>query len=341
MLSIEHISYHYESIPVLNSLSLDVREGEILCLLGPSGCGKTTLLRVIAGLERPASGNVSFAGESVLNVPVHERDFGLMFQEYALFPHMNVADNITFGLKMHGMPEDQRRQRLREILHLVGLVGFETRNVDELSGGERQRVALGRSLAPNPRLLMLDEPLASLDAALREQLVIELREIIKRIGIMAIYVTHDQTEAFAIADRIAVMRAGAIEQVDSPEAIYQHPQTEFTARFLGLTNILPVIHLGNGRVTTVCGEFEAPPETSALLFHPAGISLAPAGNSLPFVGTAERVVFKGAHYQIGLRAGDGPGVKLVFRLPTGQAHPPSPGQEVTLYIEKQKILPLR
>ena len=340
MLNVTHLSYQYEAVPVLIDLDLGVQDGEIVCLLGPSGCGKTTLLRVIAGLEQPTAGDVILDGQSVLNTPVHERDFGLMFQEYALFPHMTVADNITFGLKMRGINSAHRTRRLKDILDLVGLAGFEDRNVGELSGGERQRVALGRSLAPNPGLLMLDEPLASLDAALREQLVIELRDIIKQVGIMALYVTHDQTEAFAIADRIAVMRAGRIEQVDTPQEIYQHPRTEFTARFLGLTNILPVTSRRDGRVTTPCGEFDAPPGTTAILLHPAGIGPAVTPDSLPLTGSVERVIFKGAHYQIEIRLEGEQVLKLSFRLPAGQDNPPIPGQSITLHVERRMILPL-
>ena len=341
MLKIDHVSYRYDAVPVLIDLDLAVQAGEIVCLLGPSGCGKTTLLRVIAGLERPTTGDVSLDEQSVLHTPVHERDFGLMFQEYALFPHMTVADNITFGLKMRGIAADQRARRLKEILDLVGLIGFEDRNVGELSGGERQRVALGRSLAPNPRLLMLDEPLASLDAVLREQLVIELRDIIKQVGIMAVYVTHDQAEAFAIADRIAVMRAGKIEQVDTPEEIYQHPRTEFTARFLGLNNILPVTGRSDNHVMTACGEFDAPPETTAILLHPAGIGATSTPNNLPLKGRVERVVFKGAYYQVEIRPDGNSGLKLSFRLPARQDAPPVPGQSITLYIERGMILPLK
>ena len=340
MLDVTHISYQYEAVPVLIDLDLAVQDGEIVCLLGPSGCGKTTLLRVIAGLEQPTAGDVVLDGQSVLNTPVHARDFGLMFQEYALFPHMTVADNITFGLKMRGIDPAQRAQRLKDILDLVGLEGFEDRNVGELSGGERQRVALGRSLAPNPRLLMLDEPLASLDAALREQLVIELRDIIKRVGIMAVYVTHDQAEAFAIADRIAVMRAGTIEQVDTPEAIYQHPRTEFTARFLGLTNILPVTGRRDGRAITACGEFDTPPATTAILLHPAGIRTTSTPGSMPLIGSVERVIFKGAHYQVEIRLDGNSALKLSFRLPAGQDVPPVAGQSITLYVERRLILPL-
>jgi ABC-type Fe3+/spermidine/putrescine transport system ATPase subunit len=212
MLEVRDVELAFGDLPVLRGVSLEAAEGEIVCLLGPSGCGKTTLLRVIAGLEVPERGDVIFDGRSVRDVPVHRRGFGLMFQDFALFPHLDVARNAAFGLRMMGIPAAERQRRVQEVLSLVGLAGFERRDVAKLSGGEKQRVALARSLAPNPRLLMLDEPLGSLDAALRERLVIEIREIIKQVGRAALYVTHDQHEAFAIADRIIIMNEGRFEQ---------------------------------------------------------------------------------------------------------------------------------
>ena len=240
MLVLDGISISFGVNRVLEDLSLHVQQGEIMCLLGPSGCGKTTLLRVVAGLEHAGAGDVRVDGQSILNVPVHQRGFGLMFQDFALFPHLNVAENIAFGLKMQGTPPNERETRIQDVLEMVGLGDFQQRDVSQLSGGERQRVALARSLAPNPRLLMLDEPLGSIDAALRERLILDLRSIIKQVGLTAIYVTHDQAEAFAVADRIAVMNNGRIEQIDSPQVLYHNPQTIFTARFLGLHNILTV-----------------------------------------------------------------------------------------------------
>ena len=209
-LEVTHVSKSYPGLPVLKEASFAVAEGEIVCLLGPSGCGKTTLLRVVAGLETPDTGRVTFAGNDLATIPVHQRAFGFMFQDYALFPHRDVLGNVAFGLRMQGTPAAKITERVREALALVGLSGFERRRVIELSGGEMQRVALARSLAPRPQLLMLDEPLGALDRALREQLMNDLRGILKRIGLTALYVTHDQSEAFAIADRVLIMRDGQI-----------------------------------------------------------------------------------------------------------------------------------
>jgi ABC-type Fe3+/spermidine/putrescine transport system ATPase subunit len=178
MLSVRGVTRAFDGVPVLRGVDLDIAAGDIVCLLGPSGCGKTTLLRIIAGLERPDLGDVLLEGQSIVNIPVHERGFGLMFQDFALFPHMSAADNVRFGLRMRAIPKPEQARRVHEALALVGLVGFEDRDVTQLSGGEQQRVALARSLAPNPRLLMLDEPMGSLDAALRGRLVVEVREII-------------------------------------------------------------------------------------------------------------------------------------------------------------------
>jgi ABC-type Fe3+/spermidine/putrescine transport system ATPase subunit len=219
-------------------VSLSVEPGAVVCLLGPSGCGKSTLLRVIAGLEHPDAGQVCFAGRPIDHVPAHLRGFGLMFQDYALFPHRDVAGNVAFGLRMQNLPRAQIEARVAEMLALVGLEGYERRRVYELSGGERQRVALARSLAPSPRLLMLDEPLGALDRGLRERLLDELRAILTRVGVTSIYVTHDQAEAFAIADWLVLMNAGQVVQQGPPEQVYRHPGSAFVARFMGHTNLV-------------------------------------------------------------------------------------------------------
>jgi ABC-type Fe3+/spermidine/putrescine transport system ATPase subunit len=244
-LKVRRVSKSYEDTLVLHQVSFDVEEGEVACLLGPSGCGKTTLLRIVAGLEETDEGSVLFAGRDLAAVPVHRRGFGLMFQDYVLFPHKDVAANVAFALRMQGMGEPEVRVRVAEMLDLVSLQGYEQRPVYELSGGEQQRVALARSLAPEPVLLMLDEPLGSLDRTLREELMGELRAILKRVGVTTLYVTHDQEEAFAVADRVLIMQSGRIVQGGAPETVYSRPASEFVARFLGLRNLLP------GRVAAV------------------------------------------------------------------------------------------
>lgn len=340
MLAVRKINLFYQHQPVLQGIDLDIPQGEILCLLGASGCGKTSLLRVIAGLEQPDAGDVLVNGHSVLDVPVHARDFGLMFQDFALFPHLNVAGNVTFGLRMHGIPHHLQQERLRDVLALVGLAGFEERDVTQLSGGERQRVALARSLAPSPRLLMLDEPLGSLDAQLRERLVIELRTIIKQAGVTAIYVTHDQREAFAIADRVAVMNAGRIQQIGTPEVIYRHPASVFVSRFLGLNNVLPVRSHRAGIVTTAVGEFAIPGEPAAVLLHPDSLSLVDdTPERLAISGVVVERVFSGREYQLALALVTGE--KLTFTVSAHNGNGiPAVGDSLTAQIDPALVIPL-
>jgi ABC-type Fe3+/spermidine/putrescine transport system ATPase subunit len=268
IMQIAHLSKTFDGKLILNDVSLGIEARQIVCLLGPSGCGKTTLLRLIAGLETADSGTIAFAGQDVQTIPVHQRGFGLMFQDFALFPHKNVWDNVIFGLRMQNLPFHQIQHLGREALDLVDLRGFEKRDVHQLSGGERQRVALARSLAPKPKLLMLDEPLGALDRQLREELMIELRRILKAAHLTAIYVTHDQSEAFAVADRVAVMNAGRVEQIDTPQAIYARPATPFVARFLGMPNLI------NGSVLSGAAGV-------AVVNSPIGLLHAAVDRSLP------------------------------------------------------------
>lgn len=352
MLSIRKVSFGYNGGQILHNIDLDVQPGEIMCLLGPSGCGKTTLLRVIAGLETPQRGEILFDGVPMTGTPVHERDFGLMFQDYALFPHLSVAENILFGLRMHRLSHNESAQRLREVLELVDLQGYENRSVHEISGGERQRVALARSLAPKPRLLMLDEPLGSLDAALREQLGVQLRTIIKRAGLTSIYVTHDQQEAFAIADRIAVMRDGCIEQIDAPQQLYLYPQTVFVARFLGLQNLVPITAIDDDSAKTSIGRFplnwkrQNTRTPEALLIHPGGIRLVEhISASHPILtGTVNRCIFAGDSYRLTVILHQASGILFSFRLPTTEAmngmRCPQHGEPVAITYDPDLVVPL-
>ena len=338
MLSIDNVRRSFGALRVLRGISLDIAKGEIVCLLGPSGCGKTTLLRIVAGLESADSGDVLVEGQSILNTPVHARDFGLMFQDFALFPHMNVAQNVLFGLRMHHVPKELSQQRLSEVLALVGLEGYEKRSVGQLSGGERQRVALARSLAPNPRLLMLDEPLGSLDAALRERLVVELHTIIKQLGLTAIYVTHDQHEAFAIADRIAVMNAGQIEQVDAPPTLYRQPQTTFVARFLGFSNVVPITAKSDSRFQTPLGTFPARNGADALLLHPDGLQLASASSNSIIHGVIQEIIFSGDSYRVEVRHESG--ITLTFRISSRENGSLKVGDPVEITFDEECIVPL-
>jgi spermidine/putrescine transport system ATP-binding protein len=237
MLEVHHIFKSYEGKPLLNAISFQVDTGETVCLLGASGSGKSTLLRIIAGLEEADSGSVSFDGQDLSPIPAHRRDFGLVFQDYALFPHLSVRENVAFGLKMRRLPQNEIMERVASSLEMVNLGGFENRQVTDLSGGEQQRVALARALATRPRLLMFDEPLGALDRTLRENLLNELRSILHHTNIPAIYVTHDQEEAFAIADRVLILHRGEIVREGTPAEVWAHPGSVFVAGFLGLGNV--------------------------------------------------------------------------------------------------------
>ncbi len=357
LLQVAHLSKTFDGKLILNSVSFGLDAGEIVCLLGPSGCGKTTLLRIIAGLEVADHGTITFDGQDAQNIPVHQRNFGLMFQDFALFPHKNVWDNVIFGLRMQSLPADQIQQLGQEALDMVGLSGFEKRDVHQLSGGERQRVALARSLAPKPRLLMLDEPLGALDRQLREELMIELRRILKAAQLTSIYVTHDQSEAFAVADRVAVMEAGHIEQIDTPPNIYAQPATEFVARFLGMPNLISGTVLSHAAsvavVNTPIGLLHVTTDRSVrsdqnvtLLIRSEAAAVepdpfaassdewfaeTPSANVLP--GTLQEVSFRGRYCRVVIRTNE---IDLVFEL-DALSPLPSPGQTVKISLRSDAI----
>jgi thiamine transport system ATP-binding protein len=256
-LSILQLHKTYGDVMALSGISFEVAEGEVVAVLGPSGCGKSTLLALIAGLEPPDSGQISWNGSLLDGIPTHQRGFGLMFQDYMLFPHRNVFKNVAFGLEMLQWHRQEVEKRVLRMLEFVGLADYRNRPIHALSGGEQQRVALARALAPSPRLLMLDEPFSSLDRTLRERLITDLRQILKSMGQTALYITHDQEEAFGLADHVVVMQAGREAQTGTPETIYNQPASEFVARFLGFKNIFPGIVQGN-QLQTALGNFPLP-----------------------------------------------------------------------------------
>ncbi len=254
LLSLAGISKSFGATQAVVEVSLQVNKGEFFGLLGPSGCGKTTTLRMIAGLEKPDRGTISFAGQEITNHPPEKRGFGMVFQNYALFPHLNVFENVAFGLRARHKPAAEVKERVSGALALVQLPGYEKRRVDELSGGQQQRVAIARAIAIEPALLLFDEPLSNLDVALREETRSELRELVTRLGLTAVYVTHDQEEAFALCDRIAVMVGGRILQIDKPRDLYQRPAQISVARFLGRNNLIEVMRLSSSKAAV--GEFK-------------------------------------------------------------------------------------
>ncbi|MBF0234745.1 MAG: ABC transporter ATP-binding protein, partial [Desulfamplus sp.] len=237
-LVLDHICFKSDSESILKDINISINRGISLSILGPSGCGKTTLLRIIAGLEKPSSGTIFFRGKDLCDLPSHQRNFGMMFQDFALFPHRNVFKNISFGLEMKRMSKKEIASRVSEMLELVNLEQYAKRDIKELSGGERQRVALARTLAPSPHLIMLDEPLGALDRRLRERLLADLSMILNKTAITTIWVTHDHNEAFSVADLVCVMSNGVIQQIGSPEDVYHKPVNITVADFLGFQNII-------------------------------------------------------------------------------------------------------
>ncbi|WP_294578685.1 ABC transporter ATP-binding protein [uncultured Thomasclavelia sp.] len=251
-LSLKDIAVAYNKKDyILQGLNLDIEKGELVSLLGPSGCGKTTTLRVIAGFIEPQKGQFVLDGDEMTKVPVHKRNFGLVFQSYALFPHLTVKENIAFGLKMRKMDKTQMEAKINEVVEICDLTEYVDRLPKQLSGGQRQRVALARALVIEPKLLLLDEPLSNLDAKLRIQMRVEIKRLQKRLGITTVFVTHDQEECFSISDKVAVMNNGVIEQYDTPENIYSRPKTEFVARFIGFENFIDLKKIDNNRYQNI------------------------------------------------------------------------------------------
>ena len=273
LLSLQSISKAYGETRAVDDVSLNVEQGEFFGLLGPSGCGKTTTLRMIAGLERPDSGAISFDGSDLTNLPPERRGFGMVFQNYALFPHLNVFENVAFGLRARHKTKEEMRERVDSALELVQLPGYDKRRVDELSGGQQQRVAIARAIAIEPALLLFDEPLSNLDVSLREETRSELRELVNRLHLTAVYVTHDQEEAYALCDRISVMVGGKIMRTGKPRELYEQPSEVSVAKFLGRNNLIKAMRLSSSKTTEA--EFKTLEGGHSLQLRLHGDELAP------------------------------------------------------------------
>ena len=341
LLELQNITAGYDKNVILKDLDFQVEKGELVSLLGSSGCGKTTTLRLIAGFSNPMAGKFIFDGKDYTQVPLHKRNFGFVFQSYALFPHMTIFDNVAFGLKMRKMPADQIKKEVMNMLETVDLLGFENRFPKEMSGGQRQRVALARALVIKPDLLLLDEPLSNLDAKLRVKMRVEIRRLQQKFGFTAIYVTHDQEECFAISDKVAIMNHGVIEQMDTPSAIYNHPKTEFIAHFVGFENFLDltagetdgaykavdgtVIHVENSRPGS---RFKACIRPEDILILPAGTS---ALNTIEGDVTVSTFLGKRNQYNVRTSVGE-------FEVSTDQENVYSIGDKVILSLTPNKII---
>ncbi|HWP51150.1 MAG TPA: ABC transporter ATP-binding protein [Clostridia bacterium] len=303
LIVLRDIAVSYDGEQVLNRINLEIRDKEFITLLGPSGCGKTTTLRIIGGFVEATEGDVFFDGVRINDLPPYKRHVNTVFQRYALFPHLNVFENVEFGLKIKKMPQPERRTKVKELLDLVGLKGFERRNINQLSGGQQQRVAIARALVNHPRVLLLDEPLGALDLKLRKEMQIELKRIQQSTGITFVYVTHDQEEALTMSDRVVVMKDGNILQIGTPQDIYNEPISAFVADFIGESNIIPGIMRRDYCVEFAGNSFECvdvgfdPDQLVDVVVRPEDIKIVEAEQGM-LSGVVESVTFKGVHYEM-------------------------------------------
>ena len=309
LISLRDINVAFDSEVILNNINLDIKDKEFVTLLGPSGCGKTTTLRIIGGFLSPDSGSVSFEGKEINDLPAYKRNVNTVFQRYALFPHLNVYDNVAFGLRIKKMPEKEIQKRAAEMLELVNLKGYEKRSVNSLSGGQQQRVAIARALVNRPKVLLLDEPLGALDLKLRKEMQTELKAIQQRLEITFIYVTHDQEEALTMSDTVVVMNKGDIQQIGTPVDIYNEPVNAFVADFIGESNILDGIMKKDLLVEIFGSEFECVDKGFGentpvdVVIRPEDIKLTDAENA-KIAGIVQSVTFKGVHYEMVIDAYD-------------------------------------
>ncbi len=341
---IENVVKRFGEVTALKGVSLEIRHGELFTLLGPSGCGKTTLLRIISGLEYPDEGRVYFDDQDVTDLKTYERGAVLVFQNYALWPHMTVFENIAYGLKIRKIPKEEIKKRVKEVLELVRLSGYEDRYPTQLSGGQQQRVALARALAVNPKILLLDEPLSNLDAKLRVEMRSEIKRIQRELDITVVYVTHDQEEAMALSDRIAVMNIGVVEQVGSPIEVYQKPRTKFVADFMGRNNIVPakIVDVVDGKASVnVFGQIvsnipymEEGSGNIYFVIRPEKISLEPFEGAQKLRGVVDLVEYYGFFVEIILRLN---GHMFFVRIPELKKRV-SPEDEIEIYFDPNDVL---
>jgi len=340
--AIQSLVKRYGSSTAVNGISLDIEHGEFISLLGPSGCGKTTTLKCLAGFEAIDDGRILFDGRDVAQLPPEQRDIGMVFQNYALFPHMTVAGNLAFGLEMRAKPKAEITERVRAVLDLVQLAGLGARYPRELSGGQQQRVALARALVIEPKILLLDEPLANLDATLRDEMRTFIRDLQKRVGISTLYVTHDQAEAMTMSDRVVVMFGGQIAQVDTPEAVYDRPASAAVARFVGQANVVEGLVAGaNGErmIESPLGPLPMPQRLGlasgtpvSVIARPQAIALSAVAAGTPLAGTVAARYFHGAFIDYRIAVGD--------QMLNVQAAPPAlhhPGDAVALGFDPARL----
>ena len=326
---------------VLDQLNIAMEKGELVSLLGPSGCGKTTTLRVIAGLIDTVGGKLMVDGRDMTKIPVHKRNFGMVFQSYALFPHLTVFENVAFGLKLRKLDKSTIEARIKEVLEITDLTPYGNRYPKQLSGGQRQRVALSRALVIQPKLLLLDEPLSNLDAKLRVNMRTEIKSIQKKLGITTVFVTHDQEECFSISDKVAVMNGGEIEQYDTPENIYNRPRTEFVARFIGFENFIPLTKTSDNHYLAENGNAfqvvkQGDEEGTLATIRPSDIKITPTNGESrnnEIQGQVLVRTFLGNSYQYDVETSLG---KMVATGPCDKVH--QSGEKVTLYLPEQKIV---
>ncbi len=323
-----------DGFTAVDNFNLEVKRGEFVTFLGPSGCGKTTTLRMIAGFDVPTSGDILLNGKSIIGLPPYKRPINTVFQRYALFPHMNIYNNIAFGLRQKKTPEEEIRRRVRKVLDLVDLEGFEGRSVSTLSGGQQQRIAIARALINEPEILLLDEPLGALDLKMRKEMQLELKAMHDKLGITFIYVTHDQEEALTMSDKIVVMNEGKTQQIGTPEDIYNEPATAFVADFIGESNIFSGVMTGKLRARFCGGEFlcvDDFPEGTHItaVVRPEDVEIVPAGTGI-ISGVVDSVIFKGMHYEITVLSGRN---EMVIQT----VNSARPGDRVGLRVDPENI----